>query len=72
MLRHRISVGRYAGLRYPDELYVLATVLEACAFEVDRLPPQTGRAALAAVRELLEDDLEKAGHVEPLNAGDGH
>ncbi len=37
-----------------------------------RLPSQTGRAALAAVRELLDDDLEKAGHVEPLSAGDGH
>lgn len=71
-LRHRINVGRYAGLRHPDELYVLAAMLEACAFEMDRLPSQTGRAALAAVRELLDDDLEKVGHVEPLSAGDGH
>lgn len=65
-LRHRINEGRYAGLRHPDELYVLAALVEACAFELDRLPPQTGRAALATVREILDDDPVKPGPVEPL------
>ncbi|WP_156819915.1 hypothetical protein [Pseudonocardia sp. HH130630-07] len=33
---------------------------------MDALPPQTGRAALGVVRELLDDDPAKPGPVEPI------
>lgn len=71
-LRHRVNQGKYAGMRGTTEGYALAALIEACAFELDQLPHQTQRAALAAVRELLDDDPVKPGAVAPLSAGDGH
>ena len=71
-LRHRINQGRYAGLRYPDELYSLAPVLDTAGMLLDQLPDQLRRDVLAAVKELLDDAPEKPGWVDPITGGDGH
>ncbi|GEC27027.1 hypothetical protein PSA01_40560 [Pseudonocardia saturnea] len=41
--------GGYAGMRGPDEGYVIAALLEACAFDLSDLPAQARRAVTAAV-----------------------
>ena len=71
VLRHRVNQGLYAGMRGTAEGYVLAALLEAAGFELDRLPRLTARAALASVDELLDDASSRPGAVAPLSAGNG-